>query len=278
MTFGWLESILFGLFSGIVEILPVSGRAHNALLLKILGADRFHSLLFLMIRLAVMAAIYVSFQKQIVKVMRAINLASIPKKRRKRPLDVKSLKDFALWRRMSLPVVILFLFYGKFSQLDYSQLWIAILMFLNGIILYLPRFFATGNKDSRTITRLEGFLMGLGGSMAVLPGISGTAASLSVASVCGVERKYALTMVLLMNFVVNLCFAVYDVIVLIGGGIGTLGLILILKFLAAAVAAFVGTLLGIRLMKFLAEGAGYTGFAFYSWGLALFIFILNLIA
>ena len=40
MDLSWLQSILFGLVSGFTEILPVSARAHEMLLLWFFGADQ----------------------------------------------------------------------------------------------------------------------------------------------------------------------------------------------------------------------------------------------
>ena len=39
-----------------------------------------------------------------------------------------------------------------------------------------------------------------------------------------------------------------------------------------------GTMLGVKFMRHLASGNGFSGFGVYCWGLALFTFILNLIA
>ena len=46
----------------------------------------------------------------------------------------------------------------------------------------------------------------------------------------------------------------------------------------SAAAAFLGAKLGIKLMRLLAGGRGFSVFGVYCWGLALFTFILNLIA
>ena len=72
-------------------------------------------------------------------------------------------------------------------------------LFFNGIILYIPQFLPTGNRDSRTLSRVEGLLMGLGGAASILPGISAVGTAMSIGSVCGVERKYGLNMVLIMH-------------------------------------------------------------------------------
>lgn len=278
MDFGWLESILFGFVSGISDILPVSAQAHRLLLLKVLGANREPGLLRLMTHLGILAAVYWNCLPQITKILRAMSLARIPKRRRRRPLDTKSLMDFRLWRTMILPVILVYFFYGKISVLNNKLILMAILLFANGIILYIPQFLPGSNKDSRSLSRVEGLLMGLGGAASVLPGISGIGTTLSVGSVCGVDRSYGLNMALLMHMVVTVALIVFDVMALISVGLEGFSFGMLLSSLLAVIAAFLGTTIGIRFMRSLALEKGFSSFAYYCWGVALFTFILNLIA
>ena len=120
--------------------------------------------------------------------------------------------------------------------------------------------------------------MGLGGSLSVLPGLSGVGACISVGSVCGVERSYALNMPLILNMIYLGGMAVYDVLGLIRTGLEGLTFQWIMIYIFAAAAAFVSALLAIRLMRALASSRGYSVFSYYCWGIALFTFILNLMA
>ena len=278
MELNWLESIIFGLLSGLGEILPVSARAHGILLLKIFGAEDNSQLFYLLVHLAILAAVYISCLNQIVRYLRARSISRIPKKKRKRPLDTRSLMDFRMLRTMVIPVILAFIFYNRCHGIGKKAVWLSVLLFLNGVILYIPQFFPGSNKDSRTLTRLEGLLMGLGGAASVLPGISGVGASLSIGSVCGVERTYALNMTLLMEIVVLVGLIVYDIIGIISVGLGTLSFLILIKYLLSAAAAFAGAYLGIRILQALADEAGFSVFAYYCWGAALFAFILNLLA
>lgn len=278
MELNWLESIIFGLLSGLTEILPVSARAHSILLHKILGKEEGGSLFSLLIHLAVFAAFYLSCQGQLVRILRAKRLARIPKRRRKRPLDTRSLMDSSLWKTMLVPVILAYLFYGKISSVTSGLIWISALLFLNGLILYIPQFFPGSNKDSRMLTRVEGMLMGLGGALSVFPGISGIGAAVSVGSVCGVDRTYALNMSLMMGMGITGCLIVYDLIGVVSGGILGLTILVVLKYLASALAAFGGAYLGIKIMRSLVSEVGISFFAYYCWGLALLTFVLNLMA
>ena len=278
MDLSWIQGVVYGFISGLTDILPVSAQAHKILLLKFFGTAANLDLLNFMIRMAVMGALYLCFQTQLVRINRARALARIPKKKRNRPLDTRSLMDWSFLKTMVVPVILVFFIYRKIANAGNNLILTALFLFLNGVVLYLPQFFPTGNRDSRTLSRIEGLLMGIGGATSVLPGFSSIGSAISVASICGVERNYALNMSLMMNFVVNAGFAVFDIRSIAANGIGMLSFMVVVQYLVIAATAFCGTFLAIRVMRRLAENSGYLIFAFYCWGIALFTFILNLIA
>ena len=271
----FLESLLFGLVSGLTDILPVSAQAHKAMLLTMFGQDSEPAVLRLLIHAATLAALYLSCQKHILRISRQLKLARIPKKRRKRPVDMKTLLDYRLMQMMVIPVVIGFLVYGKTAPLGSSLSWCALFLLINALILFLPRLLPTGNKDSRSMSRVESLLMGVGGALGIFPGISSMGAMTSVASVCGAERTYALNISLMMNMVVNAMLIVND-IVSFGKGLSSLTFGVLLGYLVAAAVAFVAVFAAIRLMRHLAENQGYAVFVWYSLAMALLLFIIYL--
>ncbi len=278
MDLSWLESILFGILSGLMDILPVSAQAHKVLALKFFGVRGSSALLELFVHSAVAGAIFYNCQAHLIRMRRARALARIPKKKRKRPLDTRSLMDWSMLKTMAVPTVLGLLLYRYSGKIQTNFLLLALFLFINGIILYIPQFFPTSNRDSRTLSRVEGLLMGLGPVAAILPGISPVGATVSIASVCGVERGYGLTMALLVTMIFDLGLAVYDGIAILNGGLDAVSLMLVLRCLMAGIAAFGGATLGIRVLRRFSENHGYSLFGVYCWGLSLFTFILNLIA
>ena len=85
-------------------------------------------------------------------------------------------------------------------------------------------------------------------------------------------------MVLMMNLAVVFGLGVYDVLTIVENGIGSLSLLILVQNILSAVSSFLGTTLGIRIMQRFAEDQGYGMFGIYCWGMALFTFILNLMA
>lgn len=186
--------------------------------------------------------------------------------------------DSSMLRTMLIPAILGLLLYPRAAALSGNLMFLSLFLILNGVIVYLPRFMATGNRDSRTLSRIEGLLMGLGGAVSVVPGFSAMGVTTAISSVCGVDRTYGLTMALMMNLGLNIGFAVYDVMAIMENGMGILSILILLRYLMTAAVTFVGAMLGIRIMRYLAENRGYSAFAFYSFGQALFAFIFNLMA
>lgn len=278
MELSWFQSCILGLFSGLLDMVPVSADAHSVLLLKFFGVKASSDVMNLLIHMAVFAALYYSSQTQLIRMKRARALARVPKRKRKRPLDIRSMMDWSMLKTMLVPAV-LGIFLRKYTVgLQSNLMLISLFLFLNGLILYAPQFFPTGNRDSRTLSRIEGLLMGLGGAISAIPGISAIGATTSIASVCGVDRTYGLNMALMMNMGITLGLIAYDVLGIINNGSGGLSFIILIRYVISAAAAFGGSLLGINWMRRLAAGHGFSVFGIYCWGLALFTFILNLIA
>lgn len=278
MDLNWIQSILYGFISGMADILPVSAHAHKILFLKFLGLKTSPAVLELSVHIAILGALYYTSQAQLTRMRRARLLSRVPKKKRKRPLDTRSLMDWRLFITITIPAFIGLYLYQYVSPMQSNLVYISLFLFLNGIILYAPQFFSTGNRDARTLSRVEGILMGLGGTLSIFPGISAIGASSSISSVCGVDRKYAVNMALMLNMVIVAGFVVYDILEILTVGLGVISMEILFKYLLTAIFSFIGTMLAVKILRYLAETSGFTVFGVYCWGLALFTFILNLIA
>lgn len=277
MNLNWIETAIYGLVMGITEVLPVSSRAHGAMLSKLLGqADS--PLITLLLHLAAFLAIYTGCQAAIVRMLRALALSRVPKRRRKRPLDTKSLMDFRLWRTTVIPVVLCFFFYDKVRTLDSNLLIVSAFVMFNGLLLYIPQFFPGCNKDARNLSRFQGLAIGFAMGLSVFPGISGLGAALAIGLILGVESHYAVNLCLLTNLAALVCLIVHDVLAIAAVGIGMLTAVAAVKLLFMALAAFGGCRLAIRIMRKTVTSGGVSAFAYYCWGVALLVFILNLLA
>ena len=276
MDLNWFECLIIGLVSGFTDVLPVSSQAHKAIFLKIFGVTGEPLLLRFAIHVAILGALYYGCHANVRRIMRQLKLAQIPKKRRKRPLDPKTIAEFKVLRVMVIPVILSLFLYSKTAEWNNRMNLTAVFLLLNGVILFLPNLLPTGNKDARSMSALEGLLIGMGGSVSVLPGVSAVGGAISVASACGAERTFALNLTYLMQMVLTIGLIGFDFAAVFAAGIGGLTFAVFLRYLIAAIAAFFGAYTGIKAMRMLAVNIGFSVFAFYSFGAALLSFLLYL--
>lgn len=274
MDLNWIESLFYGLISGIAEFLPVSADAHRALFMKLSGsADG--DLPRLMVHIGALLALLISSAPALARLARERKIAAAPKGRRKRQPDLRSLLDLRVLRTAGIFLVLCSAAYPFVNGFQ-NRLWIlAVLLTVNGIFLYVPPYMAGANKDSRSLSSLDAALLGLGAGAGVLPGISRMGVCTSVGLMRGMQRNYVLDMSLLLSIPALIVLMILDAVGILGA-LGTLTFIGFLKSLLAGVMSFGGAYFGIFAMRFMAVRAGFGGFAYYNWGMALFSLILYL--
>lgn len=271
----WLQSLFLGLISGFSEFLPVSAEAHRLLFQKMTGIDQQAAIYRFICQAAALLALLLACYPRIAKLRRERKLAQIPPKRRKRQPDGRLLLDIRLLRCGLLSAVLGMIPYISIRDLVPSLWLLAALLTLNGFILFLPDRFPQGNKDSRSMSSMDGLLLGLCSALSAVPGLSGIACAVTYGKLRGADGRYILDMCLLFAIpVIAVMLAINGYFVLTAGVAVTT--VLALKCVACAAAAFIGAYYGIILMRFLAYKVGFSGFAYYCWSVALFSFILYL--
>ena len=276
MELSWIQSMALGLVSGLTEILPVSSQAHQTILLNFFGGEGAAPMTRLVIHTAVFLTVLFSTWGQIGRIRRQLQLVRMPRRRRNRPVEMTALMDAKIIRTAIFPILLMLLLYSVSRRMG-SMLLLALVSLVNAAILYLPGLFPTADKDSRLITPLESLFMGLGTGAAVIPGISSIGASYSVGVLHGVDRKYMVHLSLMMHLIFTAGLVFYDLLDLVSAGGAAFSTSALLGWAAAGVAAAVGTRMGLRGLDRAARKKGLTGFAFYSFGVALFTFILYLV-
>lgn len=274
MEMNWLQSLLYGLVSGFAEFLPISAEAHRNLLSFLMGTAS-SPLMELAVHVSALLALLLSCWPQLSKLQRERRIAAVPPRRRKRQPDQRSLKDLRFLKTALIPVMagFILLIWTKAVQ---SSLWLtALVLAINGVLLYLPPYFPGGNKDSHSVSALDGILIGLGGALAAIPGISRITGITTVGQLRGCSRSYILDIGLILCIPAVFVLIVIDIVSLFAAGVALTGG-LVINCLLSALIAFPSAYLAITFIRFLSVKVGFSGFAYYSWGAALFTFILYL--
>lgn len=274
-----LESILYGLVSGIAEFLPVSAGAHQALLRFLFGVDNRSSLQELLIHIGVLVSVFVANRETLSRLRLAQNSLSNTRRRRSRNLlDGKSYYDLRLIKTAAVPLIIgLFL---RITTQDFDDNLLAMMgfMILNAVILLFVAHSSYGNRDARTMSGLDGIVMGVVGALSVFPGISRTGMIASYATARGADGESASDWAILLGIPAVLFAACFDVVGIFSSGLGIASASMVVGCALSGLTAFCGGYIGISVLRLLLNHAGYSKFAYYSIGTAMFSFILYLIA
>lgn len=271
----WFQSFIYGLLCGFTEFLPVSSQPHGILLGRLFGVSELGGLLPLAVHIGALLALLLQFRPQLGRLSREQKLASEPPRRRKRQPDPATLIELKLLRIAVIPLLLGFVAYPWVGDQG-ERLWIlGLSLVLNGVILYIPQFMVRANKSACHLSGVDSLLIGLGGALAVIPGISRVGTLHSVATMRGTDREYALQTALLLCIPALVVQLVFDGIIFFSALSGITFLTVICAVTACAVAA-VSSYFSILFIRFLSVNAGFSGFAYYSWGAAMLAFILYL--
>ena len=277
MDMNFFESCLYGLFSGLAEFLPVSAEAHQVLLRQLFGIEGKLPLLNLLVHIGTLLAVFFGGQDTLRRLYREYQLRQTPRKRRRRPSDAQSAADISLIKTALIPLLLGFLIYIKSQNWQLSPHIVAPLLFLNGILLYVPMYLPAGNKDARSLSPLDGLLIGFAAMLAVFPGVSRIAATTSCAAARGAEPQHGYRWGMLLAIPVLAVLIIFDLIAIITIGLEGIKLIGFLQCIISGITAFVGAYLGITLARNILQKSGIFVFSYYCWGAAIFTFILYLI-
>ncbi len=272
----WLVYILYGFFSGLGELLPVSNGAHDFFLQLIAGFHTNQPLLRLCIHAAALGALVMLCRHRAFHVYHEMRIASQPARRRKRQPDILAVMDGRVVLTIFVPALAGLLL-GSVVQNYFSSLLLVVLMLLaTGTFIYWPHYLPGANRDSRHLSRLEALFFGICAGFSAFPGISRLGSLLSAGSFRGCSRSYLLDIAFLLLIPLLAVMAALDLFALLAGGIGAITFVYLLQCILAGAAAFGGACLAIAAMRFISVNMGYTIFAYYNWGLAIFGFILYL--
>lgn len=169
----YLEAFILALIEGITEFLPVSSTGHMIIGTAILGIEstEFVKTYTVAIQLGAILSVVVLYYKRFLKNV-----------------------DFYFKLAISVvPTLVLGFILNDFIDNLLENVWVvAICLILGGIILlFVDKWFATNTDESETITYKKGIIVGFFQSLAMIPGVSRSAAATIGGMLQGWTRKKA---------------------------------------------------------------------------------------
>ena len=273
MDMSWLESLIYGLFSGITEILPVSSAAHQQIMLHLFGIDGRDPVRDFIIHLGMLVAVTAACRSFMDIVKR--EMVSSSRRRHTDFPNSRASHDWQLIRSALLPMLIGMLLLRYILKLQDNLLLTALFLIVNGVILFLPGRMVQGNKTACSMSALDSLLIGCSGALSIFCGVSRVACTYGISVIRGAARKNALLWTLVLSIYALACLCLMDLItVFTVDGINFW--VNFFNYILSGLASCAGSYIGIYLMRYLAGRPSGGGFAYYCWGASLFSFVLYL--
>ena len=270
-----LKSMLYGLISGITEFLPISSSAHQVLTCYLLGMNSRDPFMDFLVHISMFLAVIIASRDSLFRLQHQQKFHT--SRRKRRVVDGQSYYELRLLKTATVPLFIGLLFSAVTQKLENNLLFIFCFLILNAVILLGADHTTHGNKDARTMSGLDGIAMGLVGTLSVLPGISRTGVIASYATFRGADSHHAANWAVLLAIPALIFSGCFDLFNIIGSGLSFLSYSTMFRYFLVVVSAFSGGYIGISFFKFIVNRSGFSGFAYYSFGIAIFTFILYLI-
>jgi undecaprenyl-diphosphatase len=263
-----IEAIIFGIVQGITEFLPISSTAHIIITQMLLGYS-FPGFGFeIFLHLASILAVIIYFRKDLVEVI--VGSFSFFGNRSKEN-RVQFLFGLYIVVATGITGVLGILLEGSIGNFLKTPPFIAIALATTGLFLIIiERFFKYGNRTVENMTFLDSVIVGLGQTLAVIPGISRSGATLITALFAGLSKETAVRYSFLLSIPVILGSSVFAIGDFADGSlVADIGLLsLVVAFLATFIFSWLGI---VWLIEFLKKSK-LIYFAIYCFVAAIFIF------
>ena len=170
------EAIIIGLVQGLTEFLPISSSGHLVVIQKILKINSPGNLIEVSAHLGTLLSIIIIYKKEICGIITSLKSS-------------ESKKYIFMIVLATLPSVVFVLTSKSFIiRLFESVSSVAIALIFTGCILYMSGIKYYSNKK---LSLPKGFLIGISQAFAIIPGISRSGMTISLALLLGVSSKEA---------------------------------------------------------------------------------------
>ena len=191
-----LQAIFLGIIQGLTEFLPVSSSGHLVLFQNLLGFKEPELLLDICLHIGTLIAICIVFFQEIKTIF--ITLIHLPGLAKSNG-GYKSLYEKNEQVRMTalivmgtLPTALLGILFHKAADQIFSAVWIVgIMLLVTGTLLWFTRHLNSPGRSIGHVTVKDALVIGLIQGLAILPGISRSGSTISVALFMGVHREVA---------------------------------------------------------------------------------------
>jgi undecaprenyl-diphosphatase len=182
------QAIVLGIVQGLTEFLPISSSAHLRIVPAFLGWEDPGAAFTAVIQLGTMAAVLLYFRRDLVRIATTW-LASLRDPGRRAELDARLGWYLILG---TIPIGILGLAFKDEIETAARDLYlIGVMLIVFGLVLLVAEALSRRDRDIATIGRRDAVVVGLAQSLALVPGVSRSGATISAGLLLGFDRVSA---------------------------------------------------------------------------------------
>jgi undecaprenyl-diphosphatase len=185
---GWFEALVLGIVQGLTEFLPVSSSAHQSIVGQFFGGRDPGAAFTAINQLGTEAAVIVYFRHDIIAIIRSWFGSLTGRVPRNDPQARMG------WLVIigSIPIVLLGLLFQDAIDSALRNLWITVAMLAGfGVVIGVADRLARNARPLESLTWGHGILYGLAQSLALVPGVSRSGATISAGLALGYTREAA---------------------------------------------------------------------------------------
>ena len=188
-----LNAIILGIVQGLTEFLPISSNAHMAIVGKLMTAAKDPGATFTAItQIGTELAVLIYFRKDILAIIRSW-LKSLRPKAHLTNHERSDARLAWLIGIGTLPIVILGYVGQSFIENQLRSLWvIATALIVFGFLLGFLDYMGRNERTLDQLTPAHGIMYGLAQSLALIPGVSRSGATIAMGRILGYRRESAL--------------------------------------------------------------------------------------
>ena len=191
-----IQAILLGVIQGLAEFLPVSSSGHLVLMQNLFGFSEPEVLFDISLHIGTLIAVCIVFFSEILSILKALlslpGLIKTSGSMKQLYQDNEPVRMATLIVLGSIPTALLGLLFHKVVDQLFGSVWIVgIMLIITGTLLWLTRRFRIKGRPLKGTTIKDALIIGLVQGLAIMPGISRSGSTISVALFMGINREVA---------------------------------------------------------------------------------------
>jgi len=184
----WLQALVLGVVQGLTEFLPVSSTAHILIVSKLFGWTDPGAAFTAVTQIGTEAAVVIYFRSEIFGILRTLIRWFFDSRVRK--TTESRLAWGVVWG--SLPIAVAgFAFRHLIENQARNLIIVGAMLILFGFVLLGVERFETKARRTSELSIKNGLIMGLAQTLALIPGVSRSGATISAGIFAGLERRAA---------------------------------------------------------------------------------------